>query len=179
MLKNKFSIKFTAHNMSIIAMLVALHIILSRFLSINLNEFMRISFGFLPTAVAGMLLGPLPAMLTGGLGDVIGYLLHPTGAYHFGFTLTAICAGLVYGLFFYETKVTLVHVLLSKLLIDVCLNLGLNTLWIHQLYGKAITVLLPSRAVKNLCQYPVDVILLFSVATLVKRIPARYIPNMK
>ncbi len=42
-------------------------------------------------------------------------------------------------------------------------NLALNTVWIHMLYGKAFMALLPGRALKNLLQYPVDVLLLYPV----------------
>ena len=171
--------KLSVQSITIMAMLIALNIILARGLSLSLTEYMRISFGFLPTAVAGFLLGPVPAMIVGGVADVLGYLLKPTGPYHFGFTLTAILAGLTYGLLFYRRDVKLWHILLAKLLIDLCLNIGLNTLWVHQLYGKAILVLLPSRAYKNLFQYPVDVALLFATVTLLKRLPQSLKPPMK
>lgn len=157
--------------MAVMAMLIALNIILTRFLSISLTEFMRLSFGFLPTAVAGYLLGPIPAAVVGGLADFLGYLLNPTGPYHFGFTLTAMLAGVTYGLLFFKRDVKLWRVLLAKLIIDLCFNIGLNTLWIHDLYGRAIMVLLPSRAYKNLFQYPVDVALLFATLLLLKRLP--------
>ncbi len=174
-----FKPKFTTQTTTVMAMLIALNIILSRVLAINLNEFMRISFAFLPTAMAGLLLGPVPAMIIAGLADILGYLLNPLGVYHFGFTLTAILAGLIYGLCFYQRDVKIWHVLVAKFLIDLFLNIGLNTIWIHQLYGKGILVLLPSRAYKNLFQYPIDVILLFTTITLFKRLPAKLLPKMK
>lgn len=176
---NLFKVRFSAHAIAVMAMLIALHVVLSRYLSINLTDFMRISFGFLPVALCGMLMGPIPAMITGGIADIIGYTLFPTGPYHFGFTLTAMLSGLIYGVVFNRKDVKLLHIILAKLLIDVLLNIGLNTLWIHQLYGKAIVALLPSRAYKNLFQFPVDVILLFSTIVLVKKIPSRYMPKMK
>jgi len=169
--------RISAQTMAVTAMLIALNIILTRFLSISLTEFMRLSFGFLPTAVAGYLLGPIPALAVGGMGDILGYLLNPTGPYHFGFTLTAMLAGITYGLLFYKRDVKLWRVLLAKLIIDLFFNIGLNTLWIHQLYGKAVMVLLPSRAYKNLFQYPVDAALLFATLLLLKRLPKMLKPR--
>lgn len=174
-----FRVRFSAHVLAMMAMLIALNIILTRFLSIMITDSMRIGFGFLPVAIAGMLLGPIPAMLVGAVGDLIGTWLFPSGPYFFGFTLTAMLGGLVYGLCLYQKPVRLGYVLLAKLLIDAFLNLGLNTLWINLLYGKAILALLPARAMKNLVQYPIDVALLYMVLLLITRIPKSFVPKMK
>ena len=60
----------------LIAFLIALEIILTRFLSIN-TPIVRIGFGFLPVAMAGILFGPLWA----GLALVSRYILalYPDG----------------------------------------------------------------------------------------------------
>ena len=39
----------------------------------------RITLTFAAVAAAGILLGPVPAMLIGGMGDILGYLLNPGG----------------------------------------------------------------------------------------------------
>ena len=161
------------------AMLIALHIVLTRFLSVNLTDMVRITFGFLPLSLCGMLLGPIPAMITGAISDILGYVIYPTGAYHFGFTLSAILSGLIYGVVFYQKDVKLIHIIIAKLLVDTLINIGLNTLWVHQLYGRAIMVLLPSRSLKNLLQFPIDIFILYPTIILVKKIPSRYIPKMK
>ena len=62
-----------------LAMLLALEIVLSRFLSIS-TPLMKIGLGFAAVAVSAMLYGPAWAALTGALGDLIGALLFPTGS---------------------------------------------------------------------------------------------------
>jgi ECF transporter S component (folate family) len=49
--------------LTLMAILIALQIILTRFLSILVFPWLRIGFGFLPIAAVGMLLGPVPAAL--------------------------------------------------------------------------------------------------------------------
>ena len=71
-----------------LALLVALDIILTRFLSIN-TQFLRISLGMIPVAIAGIAFGPVWGGLCGAVGDVLGMLIFPSGAYFPGFTLTA------------------------------------------------------------------------------------------
>ena len=62
------------------ALLIALEVVLTRFLSINL-PIVRIGFGFLPVAIAAILFGPLWAGIGYAVGDLIGMLIWPTGAY--------------------------------------------------------------------------------------------------
>ena len=68
------------HRLVVMAMLVAVQIVLSRFLSINLWN-LKIGFAFVPIAMAGMLLGPMGAGLTGAVADIIGATLLPSAAF--------------------------------------------------------------------------------------------------
>ena len=70
------------------ALLVALQVILARFLSIN-TTFVVVNFSFLAVALAGILFGPLWGMAVGGVSDLVGASLFPFGAFFPGFTLTA------------------------------------------------------------------------------------------
>ena len=73
-------------------MLVALDVLLD-FFRIVISNFLEIGFSFLAIAAAGMLYGPLVGALVGGLGDLIEYVLRPSGAFFFGFTLNKILLG--------------------------------------------------------------------------------------
>ena len=86
------------HRLVLMAMLVAIQVILSRWLSINLWN-LKIGFAFVPIAIAGMLLGPMGAGLTGVVADLIGATLFPSGAFFPGFTLTAFITAFGYGFF--------------------------------------------------------------------------------
>lgn len=45
--------------------------------------------------------GPVMGFVCGGLGDLIQFVIKPTGAYFPGWTISAALAGFIYGLFFY------------------------------------------------------------------------------
>ena len=129
------------------ALLIAIEVVLTRFLSFN-TQFLRIGFGFLPVAVMGMLYGPLWAGIGYAIGDVLGMLIFPSGPYFPGFTLSAFLTGLVYGLLLYKKEVTWQRALIASLIISVFINLGLDTLWLSILYGKAYVPILVGRLIK-------------------------------
>ena len=83
------------------ALLVALQVILARFLSIN-TTFVVVNFSFLAVALSGILFGPLWALAVGAVSDLIGATLFPFGAFFPGFTVTAGLVGLIYGLFLHQ-----------------------------------------------------------------------------
>ncbi len=143
------------------AMLLAMEIALNLAVSIPIGPTIRVSFGYLCVAATALLCGPVPAIACAALGDIIGHVIKPMGAYFPGFTLSAMIGGFVYAWAFYERPVTLARAAVSKAVIDLVVNLLLNTLWLQILYGKAFWAILPGRALKNLAQYPVDVLLLY------------------
>ena len=150
-------------NLTLCAMLLAMSVALDYVGGVYLpGGTTKITFAFLGTAVAGALFGPFPAMLNGALCDIIMCVLKPAGAYFPGYTLTALLGGLVYGLLLYRRgeKQLYVGVAIAKLLVNLVLNIGLNTVWTSILYGKAFFALLATRAAKNLLAYPVEVALL-------------------
>lgn len=153
------------------ALLLAAQTVLGLVAAIWIGPTIRISFGYLVAAATAMLFGPVPAMINSGLADLFVYILQPAGPYFPGFTLSAMLSGLIYGFFLYNRdKTKLSQVLGAKLVIDILINLLLNTLWLNILYGDkyAFFVTLPSRALKNLVQYPVDVALLFPLLVWLK-----------
>lgn len=143
------------------ALLVALHTALNALAAIQIGDTIRISFGYLSVAANAVLLGPFPAMIGAMISDLLGCIIKPTGAFFPGFTISAGLGGLIYGVILYKREMCLWRVLLAKMLIDVCVNILLNTLWLKMLYGNGYFVMLPLRAFKNLLQYPVDVLLLY------------------
>lgn len=146
------------------AILAALFIVLYS-LKLQLAPELRITFTFIPLALAGWLLGPVPAMLVGLVGDLVGCILFPAGPYFPGFTLTQILTGLIFGLFLYRknAKKIFLPVLFSKLIINAALNVGLNAIWLSVLYKKAWTVYVISHSIKNALALPIEVILLLLI----------------
>ena len=90
-------------------MLIAVHVLLSIFVMIPIGENIKISFSFLALASIGMLFGPIPAAIAGGITDILGFMLanKTGGAYHPGFTLVQIMAGFIYGICLY---LSLIHI---------------------------------------------------------------------
>ena len=118
-----------------LGLLIALEIVLSRFLSFAAWN-MKIGFAFVPVALAAMLYGPVAAAIVGGLGDIIGALMFPIGPYAPGFTVTAVLMGLVLG-FLLQKRRELWRVLTAVCVNQLVLSLFLNTLWISMLYSSA------------------------------------------
>ncbi len=143
----------------IIALLMAMEIILTRFLSIS-TPILRIGFGFLPIAVIGILYGPLWAGAAYAIGDIIGALLFPIGEYFPGFTLTAFLSGFVFGLILHKHEVTWKRSLIASCIVVLAFDLVLNTFWLSILYGNAFMVLLPTRILKVAFAIPVETMLI-------------------
>lgn len=162
MTKNKSSKKKSQLTILVsVALLVAINVILTRFLSIN-TTFLRIGFGFLPVAIAGIAFGPVWGLLCGAVGDVLGMMIFPSGEFFPGFTLTAILTGLVFGLFLGK-KYTLARNIISCCIVCLLLNLCLDTLWLSIMYGEAFVVLLPARIIKSVINIPIYVALIHIV----------------
>ena len=153
--------RITLKKMIFLAVLIALNIVITRFLSISTPIF-RISFTFLTIVCPAILFGPVEAAIVGGLGDLLGALLFPSGPFFPGFTLTAVLTGLVFG-FFLHKKQTILRIVLSSAIVEFILGLLLNTLWIHLLYGKAFLAILPTRLIQAVGMFVVQVLLIFFV----------------
>ena len=122
------NVKRTTVRLTVMAMLIWLEIVLSRFLSIP-TPITKIGFAFVPVAAAALLLGPLEAGIVGALADFLGALLFPIGAYFPGFTLTAFLMGLCYGLFLYREQ-KFWRVLAAVGVHQLVLSMLLNSLWL-------------------------------------------------
>lgn len=115
------------------ALLIALQIVLSRWLSIQLWN-LKIGFSFVPVMVAAYLFGPAASMTVYGVGDIIGTLLFPTGPYFPGFTFSALLSGLIYGIFLHK-KITPIRTCICVGLNQLICSFLLNSLWISVAYG--------------------------------------------
>jgi len=135
--------RFSTRQLVLMAMLIAAHIVLSRFLSISAWN-MKIGFAFVPVIIAAVYMGPLQAAVVGALGDFIGAILFPIGAYFAGFTITAFLVGLLYGVFLHkrQNSVLIIGAVASTEIIG---SLLLNTLWISILYGAPFLPLMATR----------------------------------
>lgn len=136
--------KISARVIALMGVLIALQIILTRYLVIP-SEFFRVSFNFIPTILMGLLFGPFLGAVGNGLADLFGFFLRPIGLFFPGYTVTAIITGFLYGVFFYKKKITLSRNILANV-VTTLIETGLNTFWLYVTVGKtAMIAYLPMR----------------------------------
>ena len=160
--------KIDARTLAQLAVLVALEVVLSRFLSINLWS-NKIGFAFVPVAVTALLYGPVTTGATAAIADLIGALLFPSGPFFPGFTLTAFLNGMVYSAAFHR-RATAPRILAAVVVREMGFSLFLNTLWISILYDSAYWPLLLTRVWQCVIMVPVQFTVILIIA---KALPAR------
>ena len=143
MSKNRKNVK----TLVIMAMMIALEVVLSRFLSVPIGAELKFGFNFVPICVVAYLYGPVASLLVGGLGDLLGALLFPVNTIFYGFTVTAALTGLVFGLFLHKNY-NFLRILFSVLIVQIALTIFLDALWFNIYYGTPYPVMLVTRAVK-------------------------------
>lgn len=148
------------------ALLLALEIILSRFLSIK-TPIVTIGFSFVPAILCAIWLGPKWSVLIAIIADLIGATLFPFGSFFIGYTITSAVAAAIYGFLLYKRetdtyteKQFVIRMILAVVLVTVVANIGLNTLWLTITTGKAFMVLMASRIVKELIMVPIKIVMM-------------------
>lgn len=160
--------KLNTRMITLIGVLVAIEVVLSRFLSINLWS-NKIGFAFVPCALCAMLFGVGPTVILEVIADLLGATLFPSGSFFPGFTLTAALRGLSYGLLL-SKKQTPLRILLVVLFNQLFLGLVVNTLWISILYGSSFGALMITRVVQCLVLVPVEFVVITAIAKFRKRV---------
>lgn len=147
------------NQLAIMGVLIAMDVILARFLSIN-TPITRVGFAFIARAIAAIVLGPLQAAAVGFFADFIGAIVFPSGAYFPGFTLTAAMIGLIYGLFLHR-KVTIPRIVAAVVASQIVCSLGLNTLWLAIITGTDYFALLSTRLIQAAVTGAVQILTIF------------------
>ncbi|NLC78859.1 MAG: 5-formyltetrahydrofolate cyclo-ligase [Ruminococcaceae bacterium] len=164
----------------VLGLLLAAEIVLSRFLSFWFPSaampLLKIGFAFVPVVIAALLYGPVWAGAVAGLGDLLGAILFPVGAYFPGFTLSAFLTGVFYGIFLYKRKFKLWRALCAAALSSLVCSMALDTLWLYIMFkflGSEYNVLLyiSSRVIKGFGMIPVITV----VTVIIERFVRRYI----
>lgn len=173
-LKNSFFELKNLQSLVIIAMLLALRVVLGMFANTTLPIFgnaVKISGAFLPIAIAGAMFGPIPALLIGALGDVISFLLVPTGTYFPGFTISGALTGAIYGFFLFKNKITLPRVVIAWAVNTLVVETFLAAYWLFLLYsagsGKTYQAWLLSRVISQAVKCVPEILLIFGAGKLI------------
>lgn len=176
-------------SLTMIAMLLALRIALGFVATVRVTDSIKIGFSIFPTSVLCMMFGPVAGGIAGGIADLIGFFLKPSGAFFPGYTLDCVVAGIIYGCGFYKReKITLLRVVLTLLCVTVFVNLCMTTTWIsfqmsvgsigaifadpagtaHN-FAMKFLALLPTRAAKNFTMLPINSGLVYLLLNLIRR----------
>lgn len=88
---------FSTQNLVMMAALIAMQIILARFLSIQASDTLRISFESIPVILAGMWLGPIPGAIVAVIADFLGTILSGYGTWFPPLVLGPLSVGILSG----------------------------------------------------------------------------------
>ena len=162
------------------ALLLALTIVLSRFLSIN-TPLLSIGFSFVPMILSAIWLGPKYSAIICGLADLIGALLFPFGTYFVGFTISAICRGLIYGFALYKNgeefsnKEFIIRLILACFTVILIVDVLMNAAWLMIMYNKAFFAVLSARIVPQLIMLPIQIVTIFALVKALKPVTKKYL----
>lgn len=130
--------KLTVNNLTKIAILAALSVVLRRFFTITIPVNKKIGVGYMPIILSGIMYGPISGGLTGALADVVGMLLNPDGVFHPGFTLSAFLMGFGPGIISHYLikgdgkKKLNIRIILSCIFAFLIVRLLIESIWLMQ-----------------------------------------------
>ena len=160
---DKPKVKITTGVIVRLGLLIAMEVVLSRFLSIQAWN-IKIGFAFIPVVVAAMYYGPVAAGIVGAVSDFLGALIFPIGTYFPGFTFTAFLIGIIFGLFIYKEQ-SIKRITLAVVINQIFCSLIINTYWIHTLYGSPYIETAVSRLLQCGVLTAVQIAVTYKLAT--------------
>lgn len=147
--------KITTRQLAVSALLVAADVLFARVIALN-TPIMKIGLGFAAIALCAMAYGPWWAAGVAALGDLLGSLLFPTGAYFPGFTVSAAMTGVIFGLTLYRREARFASALAAAAANCVLVSFLLNSALISYISGNAYTAMLAARAVQLAVMLPMQ-----------------------
>lgn len=142
----------------ILALLTAIGVVLARFVPMLNSLLSKYDFSFVAVMLAAYFAGPLGGAVVGGMIDLVGALLVPTGAYFPGFTATAALTGLVFG-FLLQKNITVPKIIIAVLSTQIVCSLLINTLFISLFYStKGFVALLATRAIQAAIMSAIEIV---------------------
>ena len=176
---------FSLRNLTVMAMLLALQVILRQFTIQPTPEFRFFSLTFIPMAMVSYLYGPWAALVFGVLGDTLGLITRPMGMYFPGFAISEAAICFIYACFTHKRTVDnvrslIIRVTLARICIAVFVFFGLNFIWFNvfgHLFGVPPAVreagsffFASGRLINNLIQLPMYIALSVFFIRLARRL---------
>ena len=168
-------------SLAVVAMLLALRIVLGMFANATLPMFgntVKLSASFIPIAVTGAMFGPVPAGLVGALGDVLSFVIAPTGGAYFpGFTISGLLTGLIYGLVLYNEKFSLLRIAVAWAVNALVVESFMAAYWLYVLYAQEPSYLfyLSARGISLAVKCVPEILILFAISKPVTMLSCRLV----
>ena len=164
--------KVELRDLVLLGFVVAIKVVLSRF-SLG-TTVVHVSLGFVGSVMLGYLFGPVWGAIGGGISDFVSSAFFGNqGGFFIGFTLSAMIGPLIYGLLFYKKPVKTWRIILATILVTVIVNIGLNTLWVHLMYGMDLKAALIQRIPKETIVPWIEMVVTYFVLQAISRVKIR------
>lgn len=164
MSSNKTRIMVTA------AFFVALDIIVARYLGFEFPSPVgpiKFDFQIVVAALCGYALGPLWGCLTLVSSDLLGAMLNSGSlGMFFGFTVSALMRGLMFGFFLYNKPLKPVRTAVATAIVFIIVDLFTNTLWLSMMVGTPYFTLLIARILPKSILMVIEIVAVLCVPKL-------------
>lgn len=148
-LGQSFKPRWTTKSMAVLALMVAMSIVLERFLGFN-SPYFKLHLGYLPVAAAGMLYGLIPGMLVGVLADIISNL---GGNFSFVWVLFAALEAGLFALFLHPKMGSRAgQAVITQLFVSILIYLIINSVALKVMYNVNLSLV---RLISNALTFPV------------------------
>lgn len=156
----------------VVSLLSALHIVVGS-LFFTVGENLKVLFTFIPASLTAFIGGPVLALFSGFICDILGFLVHPSGPYFPGYTLSSMLGSLIYALFLYRSRISVLRLFFAKLCVNLFVNVGFGSLWSAMIMGKAYYYYFAKSIVKNSILLPLETVILIAVFQLMLPVMAQ------
>ncbi|MFV0379782.1 MAG: folate family ECF transporter S component [Anaerorhabdus sp.] len=157
-IQNLKSVKY----LSLMAIFITIKIVMSSFfipLPVSSGN-LRVYFIFLIAACEACIIGPIPALISGFVGDILGFLIHPSGPFFFGYVISSMLGLFIYAIFLYNKKITIIRIIIAKLSVNLFVNAILGSVWTTMMFSKGFIFYFTTSLIKNTILLPFEILLL-------------------
>lgn len=150
----------------LLSFFLATYMILKRLLCVKIL-IVKCSFSFVPFILCAIMLGKRDTILLGALGDILGMMLFPRGAFFPGYTVSSMLTGYIYGTFLYQEheivadRKFIIRLIISVTIVGIFINFGLNTLWFYCITKNVAKIIAPIKLVKQCILIPFKIMTIY------------------
>lgn len=168
----KWFYQLNLQQLVVLGLMVAISIILQK-LSIG-NQFVHVGFGFIATVLLARYFGPVWGGIGAGVADALNAAIFGVqGGFFIGFTISAISAAVIYGIFFFDQPIKVWKIIVATLLVTIIVNVLMNTTWISIMYGQNFYAALSMRISKELISPWIQMVIIWIVLNALKNVKIR------